>query len=96
VAKKEKSSVGLIVGLVLVSVAALGFVLFRSFSGPSYTQVPTSKELHSRAEKLALKSGGDFASLSPAEQKVLDDITMGRGKKYVEINYKRLSASGGK
>lgn len=83
------------VAIVVVAVALIGYYGYRTLAGPSYQKVPTAQQQHSKAEQLALKSGGDFEKLSSEEQKKLDDMTLGHGRKYVEINYKRL-ANGGK
>lgn len=95
-AKKQSSSVPLMVAVAVLAAAFVGWFGYRTLSGPSYPKAPTSPELHSQAERLALKSGGDFSRLTPDEQRMLDNMTRGHGKKFVEMNYAKLSKSGGK
>jgi len=90
VAKKE-IPVKFVIPIAVLAVALIAYFGYVTLAGPSRAEVPTAKEMHSKAEKLALKSGGDFSALTPAEQKMLDEMTLGHGKRYIEINYKRLS-----
>lgn len=93
---KQQVPLPVVLGICVVALIAIGFIGFRTLSGPSYTKVPTAADQHSQAEKLALKSGGDFTKLSPQEQQLLNNMTLGHGQKFVEINYPRLSGQGGK
>jgi hypothetical protein len=95
-ADKKQIPVQIAVPIGAVAVAAICFYGYRTVAGPSFPKAPSAKELHSSAEQLALKSGGDFSKLTPDEQKMLDNMTLGHGKRFVEINYAKLSASGGK
>jgi hypothetical protein len=93
---KKPLPTSIAIAIAVAAVAIIGFFGYRTLAGPSYPKVPTSVELHSQAEQLALKCGGDFSKLTTDEQKMLDNMTLGHGKKFVEINYAKLSASGGK
>jgi hypothetical protein len=95
-AEKQAIPLQFAVPLAAVALIGIGYFGFRTLSGPSYPKVATSTELRSTEEQLALKSGGDFSKLSPDDQKTLDTLTRGHGQKFIEINYAKLSSSGGK
>jgi|GEM_PF-3762185 len=90
-AEKKQAPVGVIAGVVIVVVALVGFFEFRSFSGPNFPTVPTPTAQYKTADQLALKCGGDFSKLSAAEQKSLNDMTLGHGEKYVQSHYAALA-----
>jgi hypothetical protein len=93
---KREAPAPLIAGAIVIGLALVGFIGYKALAGPSYTKAPTAVELYSKADQLTLQCGGDFSKLTPDQQKLLDNMTLGHGKKYVEIHYPKLSSSGGK
>jgi len=90
-AEKKQVSTGVIAGVAAVAIALVGFFGFRTMSGPSMPTVPSPTSQYKTADQLALKCGGDFSKLTAAEQKSLDDMTLGHGAKYVQSHYAALA-----
>jgi hypothetical protein len=56
---------------------------------------PSIPQLYDKVGALAKQSGGDFSKLSPEDQKLLNDMSRGHGKKFLETQYAKLNSPGG-
>jgi hypothetical protein len=85
--------------IVIVAICALvliGILGFKIVSGGDQRVGPSIPQLYDKVGVLAKQSGGDFSKLSPEDQKFLNDMSRGHGKKFLETQYAKVTSSGDK
>jgi len=92
---KQSVSVPVIVGALLVALAIACFLGFKAMSPPA-RQAPSAPEMYDAVGKMAIKVGGDYSKLSPADKNYLELMSHGHGQKLLENEYARVTASRGK
>lgn len=85
-----------VVAIAVLVIALIGFFGFRAISGTAARQAPSSVDLYQKVNQLAQKGGGDYSKLSADDQKFLEVMSHGHGKKLLESAYARSNSPGGK
>ncbi len=91
---KRQIPIPIIAIVAICFVVLIGILGFKIVQGGDQPVGPSIPQLYDHVGALAKQSGGDFSKLSPEDQKLLNDISRGHGKKFLQTQYAKLSSTG--